>query len=383
MSGLTRQSSLAIAIFVASLASAGAGASGQLAPQQATPAPNAPKMTQQVFKNIEVLEDVPADQLIPAMQFISASLGVDCEFCHVKGAFDKDDKENKQTARKMMKMMFAIDKDNFGGKKMVTCYSCHRGSPEPVGIPIISATELAPEAAHAPEEAAAPNALPKADDLIAKYVEALGGKDAIDRISSRVEKGTLAAMGNDSPVEVFAKSPDKRISIAHLQGGEIVTAFDGEMGWLGNPGRPAREMSSAEADGARLDADLHFATDLTQLFKGFRVRPAEKIGDSDAWVVYGLNEDKPPVVLYFHEKSGLLVRMVRYVETPLGRNPTQIDYADYRDVNGVKVPFRWTIARPGGRFTIQIEKIQQNVPVDDAKFAMPPAPPAPPEEKKP
>jgi hypothetical protein len=69
--------------------------------------------------------------------------------------------------------------------------------------------------------------------------------------------------------------------------------------------------------------------------------------------------------------------LVRYVETPLGRNPTQIDYADYRDAEGVKVPFRWTIARPGGRTTLQVDEIQQNVPIDDAKFAKPLAPPAP------
>jgi hypothetical protein len=85
----------------------------------------------------------------------------------------------------------------------------------------------------------------------------------------------------------------------------------------------------------------------------------------------GIRENQPPVRLWFDEKSGLLVRMVRFVETPLGRNPTQIDYADYRDVEGVKTPLRWTVARPNGRFTIQVTDVQQNVPVDDAKFAKP------------
>ena len=81
---------------------------------------------------------MPAEQLIPAMQFISASLGVECEFCHVQGAFDKDDKQTKKTAREMMTMMMAINKENFKGHREVTCFTCHRGSNDPVGTPIIS-----------------------------------------------------------------------------------------------------------------------------------------------------------------------------------------------------------------------------------------------------
>jgi len=90
----------------------------------------------------------------------------------------------------------------------------------------------------------------------------------------------------------------------------------------------------------------------------------------------GRREGKTPLRLYFDEQSGLLVRLVRYGETPLGRLPTQIDYADYREAGGVRIPFRWTLARPSGRFTIQLSEVKQNVPVDDAKFARPPAPPA-------
>src|SRR5580693_8096734 len=98
-----------------------------------------PKKAEEQYKNIQVLKGIPADQLIPAMQFIATSLGVGCEFCHVEGAFEKDDKEQKKTARKMMAMMFAINKDNFEGHREVTCYSCHRGSAIPVGTPLVMA----------------------------------------------------------------------------------------------------------------------------------------------------------------------------------------------------------------------------------------------------
>ncbi len=128
-----------------------------------------------------------------------------------------------------------------------------------------------------------------------------------------------------------------------------------------------------------MDADLHFAAHLKGMLSEAQVRGTEKIGDHEAVLVIGRREGKSPLRLYFDEQSGLLVRLVRYGETPLGRMPTQIDYADYREAGGVKIPFRWTLARPGGRFTIQISEVKENIPVDDAKFAKPPVPP---EEKK-
>jgi hypothetical protein len=225
-----------------------------------------------------------------------------------------------------------------------------------------------------------PVVMPTPDQLLEKFVQALGGADALQKISSRVEKGTLTGFGGRQlPVEVLAKAPDKRLSVVHLPNGDSITAFDGRVGWLGNSGRPAREMSGGEIDGARFDADFYFPVHINRTFSQLRVERPEKVGDQETYLVLGANPGQPPVRMYFSQQSALLVRLVRYVETPLGRNPTQIDYADYRDVDSVKVPFRWTLARPGGRFTIQVEQLQQNVPIDDAKFAKPPepVPPAP------
>src|ERR1700686_4050653 len=126
--------------------SGGAGA----AAQTAAVAP-VPKKAEEQFKNIQVLKGVPAEQIFPTMQFITASLGVECEFCHVQNAFEKDDKKTKQTARKMVEMMFAINKDDFEGHREVTCYSCHRGSAHPQAIPAVM-TEEPKEAG--PKEAA-------------------------------------------------------------------------------------------------------------------------------------------------------------------------------------------------------------------------------------
>ena len=358
--------------FIASLAVA----RGQSIPAQ-VPASAAPKLAEEQFKNIQALKGIPADQLIPAMQFIAASLGVECEHCHVEHAFEKDDKKPKVTARKMINMMMAINKENFEGHREVTCYSCHRGSADPVGTPIIVDEEPKPAAVEGKKLGEEKASMPVADQLLDKYLSAIGGAAAIQKITSRVQKGTLSAFGGEHfPVEVYSKAPDKRISIMHLKGGESVTAFDGKQGWLSVPGR-VHVMSAAENDAARIDADLYFAAHLKTLYQKFTVDSGEKIDGHDTYLVTGQTEGQLPLRLYLDRESGLLLRLIRYAETPLGRNPTQIDYADYRDADGVKVPFRWTLARPGNRFTIQVEQVQQNVPVDDAKFPVPPQPPAP------
>ncbi len=332
------------------------------------------KKAEEQFKNIQVLKGIPADQLIPSMQFITASLGVECEFCHVQGAFEKDEKKPKLIARKMIEMMMTINQENFEGHRMVTCYSCHRGNTAPVAIPVVMSEDAKPEQEKKPEAAAKGGPAP--DELIEKYVQAVGGAAAVDKITSRVMKGQIEFGGKSLPIDIYSKEPDKRISFTHMEGGDSVTAFDGKQGWLGAPGRPVREMHGGDLDGAAIDADLHLATHLKQMFSALETRGTEKIGDHEVYEVVGTRQGKPPIQLYFDQQSGLLVRLVRFGQTALGELPTEIDYADYRDAGGVKIPYRWTLARPSGRFTIQLSEVKENVPVDDAKFAKPNPPEA-------
>ena len=337
-----------------------------------------PRKAEEQFKNIQVLKGVPAEQIFPTMQFVTASLGVECEFCHVKNAFEKDDKKPKQTARKMMEMMFAINKDNFEGHREVTCYSCHRGSAHPQAIPAVMTDELQgvgpkavmgePTPADAKEKAG-----PTAEQLLDKYVRASGGKAAIDKVTSRVMKGTIDSGGKSQPIDIYSKDPGKRISLTHMPDGDIVTAFNGHEGWLVTTGHPLREMHGSDLDETSMDSDLHLATHWKGMFNDMRVRGTEKVGDHEAYVMVGQRDGRPPIRLYFDEQSGLLLRVVRFGETALGWLPTQIDYADYRDTDGVKIPYRWTLARANGRFTIQVSDVKQNVPVDNANFAKPPA----------
>jgi hypothetical protein len=342
---------------------------------------SAPKKAEEQFKNIQVLKGVPAEQIFPSMQFITASLGVECDFCHVQGAFDKDDKKNKQTARKMMDMMFAINKDSFEGRREVTCYSCHRGNAKPVAIPVVMTDEpkegmAGPKKAEASADAKQ-NAGPTGQQLLDKYVQSVGGAAAVEKVTSRVMTGTIDVGGKSLPIDIYSKDPEKRISFTHMPEGDSVTAFDGHEGWLGTPGHPLREMHGGDLDGASIDADLHLATHLKAMFSAMQVQGVEKVGERESYVVVGERDGKPPVQLYFDQQTGLLIRLVRFGETALGRMPTQIDYADYREADGLKIPYRWTLARRGGRFTIQVSEVKQNIPVEDGKFAKPPAPPEP------
>ena len=357
-------------------------AHGRSAQAQTASGADASPTAAEKYKNIKVLKDIPADQLIPAMQFISGSLGVECSFCHVEGAdqrleFDKDDKKEKKTTRDMMQMMFAINKNNFEGEREVTCNTCHRGSPHPQAIPAVLA--VAPEAPEAHKHDQDLASLPSGAPVLAKYIQAIGGQAALDKVTSRVENGqALVPQGGAMPITIYTKAPDQRVSVVHTPRGDSVTAYNGQAGWLNFPGAPPRKMSAADRLAAKLDAEVFYPTQLATQFAELKLEPhSEKIGDHDTDVVVGLTKGQPPVKFYFDRSSGLLLRMVHYTDTPLGLLPIQLDFADYREVAGVKTPYRWTLGRPSGSFTIQIDKVEQNVAVDGAMFVEPKIVPPP------
>ena len=356
---------------------------------EAAPKPK-PKTTQEAFKNIQVLKDLPPGQLIPAMQFITSSLGVECDFCHVRGAFDKDDKPTKVTARKMMQMMIVLNQENFDSRREVTCYSCHRGSSKPVSIPMVAETaalealeEFAPapaavEANPASIPAVNPAAsLPSASDVLDKYVAAVGGAAALGKVSSRVGTGKVTfAAGPSLPVQIAWKAPGKQIMTVHLPAGDSNTVWNGHAGWSSSPGGPVHETNEADFDGARLDADLQLSIHLKQLFSDIKVIDVEKVRDHDAVLLLASNPGQSGLELFFDAQSGLLLRQLRFSKSPLGLNPTRIDYDDYKDFDGVKVPLHLTIARPRTKLDIQFDQLSQNVAVDDGQFEAPPPPAA-------
>jgi outer membrane lipoprotein-sorting protein len=373
MKDRSRKIVLAVAGLMIGLALTFAGAHAQSGAAQ-TAAPVKTAGQDPDFKNIQVLKDLPADQIIPTMQFVATSLGVECGACHVqvdgKWADEKDDKQMKRTAREMMKMQMEINKTNFNGNRNVTCFTCHRGAEQPVPTPLVRESD----APTAPEAAAAPPAtVPTVDQVLAKYFDAVGGADKLAKITTRVEKGNTIVGSNKTPIDLYMKAPNKRVSVTHGQNGDNFTAFDGTVGWQAGRGG-AREMNSVDSRSSMVDAALAFPTNFKTVFPQTRVR-TDRIGDKEYYVVSGRGPNTPTQVrMYFDEQTGLLTRVIRYNEAGLGLMPVQVDYADYRDADGIKIPFRWTLSRPGGRFSIQIDSVQQNVPVDDSKFVKPAGP---------
>jgi len=325
----------------------------------------------EAYQNIQVLKEIPADQLVPAMQFITYSLGVECSYCHVEGALEKDDKKPKQTARKMMQMMAAINRDNFDSKQAVTCNSCHRGAPHPVATPIIAEGGPRPAFESVLGEDTSLTDAPPAEQIIAKYVEAIGGAAALQRISTRQEKGTINISGRNLPIEILSRIGGKQLTVIHLPNGDSITAYDGASGWTSAPNRPVREIPSVEVASAKPEVDLQLPLHIKQLFNEVTTAGTQKIGGRESYVVAGINSGEIAAKFYFDKESGYLLRILRYTKSPLGRNPTQIDYADFRTLNGLKVPFQKTIARPNSRLTVQIEHAEFNAPVDETKFARP------------
>jgi len=342
-----------------------------------------PQMSEDVFKNVQVLKGIPVDEFMDTMGMFSASLSLNCIDCHVAesvGTWEKfaDETALKRTARRMMLMVNAINKDNFSGVRSVTCYTCHRGDLRPRILPNLAAQYAVPvEDPNEIEIHPVPGG-PSADQVFDKYIQALGGAQRLGSLTSFAAKGTFIGFETEQtkvPVEVFAKAPALRTTIVHTRIGDSVRNYDGRAAWIAAPDRPLPLMTltGGNLDGAKIDAILSFPAQIKQAFSQWRVG-ATGIDDREVRVVQGTNPRQPPVNFYFDD-SGLLVRVVRFADTAVGRVPTQIDYSDYREVAGVKMPFKWIVTWTNGQATTELSEVQPNVPIDAAKFARPaPAP---------
>lgn len=350
----------------------------QAAPQEK------PLMADDVFKNIQVLRGLTVDQFMGTMGFIAAALSMNCSECHHTGsaATYAEDTPMKQTARKMILMVNGLNKANFGGKRMVTCYSCHRSDARPKVTPSLAEQYGTPppddpnelEIPDTPSETA-----PKPDQILDKYIQALGGAQRLASITSVVGKGNYEGFdteGDKFPVEVYAKAPSERTTIVHLRAGDNVRTYDGRNAWNTSAGTllpvPVFSLTGGDLEGAKIDASMSFPGQIKQMLKDWRSGfPSTTVDDKDVDVIQGSSGDNTPVKLYFDKKSSLLLRQVRYTDTALGLNPTQVDYSDYRDVSGVKMPFTVTTTWTDGRSTITFSELRANVAIDAAKFAKP------------
>ncbi len=325
------------------------------------------KTAAEVYKNIQVLKDTPAEQLIPMMQIMSSSLGVNCNFCHVQNDFAKDDKEEKQAARQMVLMTVGINKNNFNGRTEVSCATCHNGKPHPASL-----TPLGENLFQRPNFNQSKEAMPTVDQLLDKYVAALGGKDALEKVKTRTIKAARA-VNDAAPIaeEVYAKAPDKMLVVTSFPQALVSTGYNGASSWtLG--GRGETSVHQDELEQFKRDAQFLFQpAKIKEIYKELSVAGIDKINDKEVFVVRAAMPSGARERLYFDKQSGLLVRRFAATPTIIGAYPVQIDYEDYRAIEAVKIPYtmRWSI--PGRIWTRKVINVRQNTAIDDAKFDQP------------
>ena len=347
-------------------------------------APDKVPMTDEVFKSVMLLKGIPVDTFFEAMGMFANSMGNDCTFCHSQAAvFDKA-KFAEQTprilkARQMIVMMNAINKQYFGGQTRVTCFTCHNGSDRPRSEPDLALQYAEPVFDPNAREIVAADPRVTANQVFDKYIQVLGGADRLAKLTSYVAKGTYAGFDTDFseiPVEIYAAAPNRMTVVTHLSTGINTKAYNGSSGWIAGPDTPLPlvTLTAGNLDRARLEAIVAFPAAIRQAFSEWRVGIAV-IGDQGLQVVQGLRDGQPAANLYFDD-SGLLVRLVTWTRTPVALVPTQIDYADYRDVAGVKVPFKRTVSQTYMRMVIEVTDVQPNVAIDRKLFERP-APVAP------
>jgi outer membrane lipoprotein-sorting protein len=279
----------------------------------------------------------------------------------------------------MILMVNAINKGSFGGRRALTCYSCHRGAEHPKVVPSLADQYTVPQ--EDPNEIEivkdAPQG-PSADQILDKYIQALGGAQRLASLTTFAGQGTYE--GYDSyhvkvPLEIYAQAPGERTIIAHTQNGDSTTTFDGHAGWVAAVDKPVHLLPllpGPELDGARLDADLCFPAGIKQALAQWRNGfPVTTIEDREVQVLQGIAGGGSRVKLYFDSKTGLLARQLRYTNTIVGTIPIQIDYSDYREVAGVKMPFHWIVTWTGGQSTMELNAVQANVSMEAAKFSKP------------
>jgi photosynthetic reaction center cytochrome c subunit len=343
-----------------------------------------PQLAEDAFKNIQVLRGISVDQFLGTMGFFAASLSLNCTDCHTAesgGSWARyaDDTALKNTARRMVVMVNAINKADFGGERKITCYTCHRGSQRPEVTPSLAEQYGTPP----PEDPDRVEILnlnganqPSAEQILDKYLQALGGAAQVAKLTSLVGKGTYTGFDTDFakvPIDYYAK-PGLRTTVVHTLAGDNTTVYDGQQAWVAAVDKPVPLMplTGGDLEGARVDAGLAFPAQIKQEFKNWRSGfPAITINDKPVQVIEGTTAGGSAIKLYFDKETGLLVRQVRYNNTIIGLTPTHVEYSDYRAVNGVKVPFHWTATWVDGQSTTDLSSVQANVPIDAARFTKP------------
>lgn len=330
-------------------------------------AQNDKKTAEQEYLNIQVLKGMPADDMLKVMDIMSASLGVKCNFCHATEQYEKDDKKEKETARKMIKMVFEINKNNFDGKLEVTCSSCHRGEEHPASFPKLGGNLLQNSGAAAENNTRPKN--PTIDEVLDKYYLAIGGKAAIEKVTSRIMKVTRTDVeGIKTQEEIYQKAVGKMLILSSSTDNPYKIIFDGSKTFTATED-DLDIFNKDELELMKREAELFQPDKMKEVYTQLAVQGLDKINGKEVYIVRAATASGKRERLYFDKLTGLLVRRYVATQTILGLFPIQIDYLDYKLAGSVKIPFTVEWSTAGRVWTRKVLSVQNNIAIDDMKFA--------------
>ena len=337
------------------------------------------KTAGEFYKNIKALKDIPASRLIPTMHFIEASLGMNCGNCHVRDRekgweFDKDNKPEKRKARKMIEMMNSINEHSFKGHQEVTCFTCHRGNPDPQKVPDVQtvASLRAEKTAEESEDniIKVTDRLNTAEQIINKYISKIGGKDQFKNIKTLKYEGTVNDNGRQASVIIYKKAPDLFYYSVKTPKGEMIRGYNGKTAWE-KARWGIRELKGDDLEALKLESDFYLPVEMAEKYSGLKLNDVSTLNGDTVYVVEGKASQHRNIKLYFNTRTGLLVRQVLFNKTPLGDLPIETDFKDYRSVNGIMMPFSIHIANYENVQDIKFENISANQSLDNSKFDLP------------
>jgi len=338
------------------------------------------------FKNVttSTLKELTPSDFLGAMGVMTAALGYDCSNCHPGAGTDQmnwvtDSNPRKKTARRMVEMVAAINREHFGSTQVVTCWTCHHGLEVPTTSIALDKLYGAPSEERGDVIDAAEGG-PPTSQILDDYIQAMGGAEKLAALKSYIITGHsegYADLGGNAAFQIFAQAPDRRgmwINFPeHPDRGISAWTYDGKTGWVSTPRGFLQEypLNGNDLNGARLDSLLAFPGGIKTALSNWRIGFEDTLQDKPVYVVQGSGPGGLLGTFYFDKQTHLLMRYVRQTPSPVGRISIQQDYDDYRDVDGIKIPFTYSFLWLDGRFTATISDVKVNVPVDTAKFGKP------------
>lgn len=329
------------------------------------------KPAEEVFKNIQVLKGMPAGELRNVMQFMRASLNVNCGFCHVHNDADhtwdfaSDSVEEKKTAREMIEMVKSINTTHFAGNNAVTCFTCHNGNEHPMRTPTL------PQHMAEKEEIEHPEKLPEVSALFLNYEKAVNNNNP-EALKTKYTKGTITGMdGKSYPVEIYQQAPNKYISIVTMQDGKVYKGYDGTTGWMKN-NSGVKELTSSALQQLKQFADFYGDMNLAAKYTDVRFIGTDTANGLNCYVLRCIIDDKTSARLYFDITTGMLIRKNTYTKSILGNIPERTDYMNYSG-SEFKYPavINYYYIDPWSESSRKIDEVKYNVSLEGIDFSMP------------